>query len=122
MRLKQTREPGGGSSPRARTREWSWPPGSVDHRAEAYTNALQPTRHAFCAKIPTWMARAVGSGGPQDPTFWNDGHGRQPHNVDGRAYPRRHEPRECLGTRGARGLSGSGYPYRDAVLLCLTAS
>ena len=192
VRLKQTHEPGGGSSPRARTREWSWPPGIVDHRllfiylrdvrtahahragllplhdridlrtdtlalfispraravrseadaggnfsrgilsdvfgralfwmardvlgrpglprsyaaackadsdfrglfgahvirslgatwwgglrnrwdfAEAYTNDLQPTLHAFYSKIPTWMARAVGSGGPQDPTFWND--------------------------------------------------
>ena len=192
VRLKQTHEPGGGSSPRARTREWSWPPGIVDHRllfiylrdvrtahahragllplhdridlrtdtlalfispraravrseadaggnfsrgilsdvfgralfwmardvlgrpglprsyaaackadsdfrglfgahvirslgatwwgglrnrwdfAEAYTNDMQPTLHAFYSKIPTWMARAVGSGGPQDPTFWND--------------------------------------------------
>ena len=192
VRLKQTHEPGGGTSPRARTREWSWPPGIVDHRllfiylrdvrtvhahragllplharidlrtdtlalfispraravrseadaggnfsrgilsdvfgralfwmardvlgrpglprsyaaackadsdfrglfgahvirslgatwwgglrnrwdfAEAYTNDLQPTLHAFYSKIPTWMARAVGSGGPQDPTFWND--------------------------------------------------
>ena len=192
VRLKQTHEPGGGSSPRARTREWSWPPGIVDHRllfiylrdvrtaharragllsadaiidlhtdrralfisprpratrsdaeaggnysrgilsdvfgralfwmardvlarpglpgryvdacksdsqyrglfgahairslaatwwgglrnrwdfAEAYTNDLQPTLHVHYSKIPTWMARAVGSGGPQDPTFWND--------------------------------------------------
>lgn len=192
VRLKQTHEPGGGTSPRARTREWSWPPGIVDHRllfiylrdvrtvhahragllplheridlrtdtlalfisprartqrseaeaggnfsrgilsdvfgralfwmardvlgrpglprsyadackadsefrglfgahvirslgatwwgglrnrwdfAEAYTNDLQPTLHAFYSKIPTWMARAVGSGSPQDPTFWND--------------------------------------------------
>ena len=39
--------------------------------AEAYTNDLQPTLHAHYAKIPAWMARAVGTGGPGDPTWWN---------------------------------------------------
>jgi hypothetical protein len=39
--------------------------------AEAYTNDLQPTLHAHYAKIPTWMARAVGTGGTDDPTWWS---------------------------------------------------
>lgn len=191
VRLKQTHEPGGGSSPKARVREWSWAPGIVDHGllfrylretrsraaqaaglvpigsdidllndrlalfispkarsvrdestaggnfarqilsdifgralfwmakvllqrpglpesyeeartmgsayrglfgahmvrslgatwwgglrnrwdyAEAYTNDLQPTLHAHYSRIPSWMARAAGSGGPADPTWWN---------------------------------------------------
>lgn len=40
--------------------------------AEAYTNDLQPTLHAHYAKIPTWMARAVGTGGAGDPTWWGE--------------------------------------------------
>jgi hypothetical protein len=40
--------------------------------AEAYTNDLQPTLHAHYSKIPSWMARAVGTGGPSDPTWWGE--------------------------------------------------